>query len=610
MSNTQGNSIFRLRPETLQTATPPPLAPLATDRGEKPYNRILIVLIGFGLMGLVLVAQLVRYQALGKRYQVLSGSAAAATVDPLLPRGGIFDRNGNPLALDSYAYEIKAAPKEIAEKDLPAVARRVAPLVGKSESALLAELEAHKTSPYLVLHAGAGPEVGEEILSWGVYTVTSTPKPVRYYPEGYLFAHGLGFVNRERVGFYGLEGRFDGFLRASTTTTRWQAAPQPHGAAAAALPDSPFLPTFVQQDLILTIDRVIQHMAEETLRAAIAEYKAEGGTVIILSAADHSLLAMASAPDFNPNDYGNVADIEVFVNPAISKLYEPGSVFKLVTFAAALEHGVITPQSTFLDEDEFVYGERVIQNWDKKGRGEVTATEALVQSLNVTTAKIAVEVGRDAFYKMVRRFGFGQITGVELFGEAPGIVKMPGKGSWYPADLAMNSFGQGISVTPLQMANAVAAIAADGVLYRPHLLHQMIDGEKVTTVEPQPISRAISAETAATLTAMMVEAAANTPTVALPGYAIAGKSGTAQIPLPDQGYVDDLTITSFAGFFPADDPQFVILVKLVRPQNSRWATWNAGALFQTIVRHLIQLHSIPPDAIRLGLQPDTESETP
>jgi cell division protein FtsI/penicillin-binding protein 2 len=306
---------------------------------------------------------------------------------------------------------------------------------------------------------------------------------------------------------------------------------------------------------------------------------------------------MASWPDFDPNQFTQVGDANAYRNPSVNDPYEPGSVFKLITYAAALEKGVITPQSRFLDTPAYTYGEREIQNWDRTGHGQVTAAEALAESLNVTTAKIAVKLGKVEFYRAVKRFGFGQFTGVELAGEHRGWVKIPGKEGWYPADTAINSFGQGISVTPLQMANAVAAIASDGVLYRAHVVGQVVDGERVVTIEPQALNRVISPATAHTLTKMMVDTVKRTPDVPIEGYSIAGKSGTAEIPLPS-GYVDQDTIVSFAGFFPADEPQFVILVKLDRPKTSKWATYTAAPLFRAVIAHLIEMHSIPPDAIR------------
>ncbi|MCO6451011.1 MAG: penicillin-binding protein 2 [Caldilineales bacterium] len=562
------------------------------------HSRRMYVVLGiFAAFGVILALQLVRYQALGICSVVRASGIEKPEVDRTEPRGNIVDRRGHPLAIDRYVYEIVASPATMADRK--AAADRVAGVMGMNATELYLRFEENKHLTNLPLTTTAGPEQGEEIMAWDVFTVTAQPMPRRFYPEGELASQVLGFVNMDREGQYGLEGYYDEFLRAPLALKR-----EPHSPNGwdiengAQLPDTLFLPSPVRRDLVLTLDRTIQHMAEVALIDAIREHKAQSGTVIVLEPHTSAVLAMASWPDFNPNTYNNVGNFNYYLNPAISALYEPGSVFKLITYAAALETHTITPSMKFLDEDKFVYGERTIKNWDGRGRGVITATEALAQSLNVTTAKIAVELGRNEFYKAVARFGFGQLTGIELQGEYAGLVKTPGKGEWYPADLAINSFGQGISVTPLQMANAVAAIASGGVLHRVHLVQNIIDGNRLITIEQQPLSRAISKETADTLTRMMVRTVNETEEAYIEDYSIAGKSGTAEIPLPN-GYNDEQTIVSFGGFFPADDPQFVILVKLDRPKTSRWATQTAAPLFRTIALNLIDLYAIPPDDIRL-----------
>jgi cell division protein FtsI/penicillin-binding protein 2 len=315
-----------------------------------------------------------------------------------------------------------------------------------------------------------------------------------------------------------------------------------------------------------------------------------------------AVLAMAGCPDYNPDDYSSVPSDQIYINPAISEIYEPGSVFKLITFAAALDSKIITPETRYQDTNKYTYFQQTVQNWDRKGRGEVTAQQALAQSLNVTTAKIAVDVGEEDFYKTVSRFGFGVDTGIDLSYEAGGIVNSPNKSGWAPGYLATNSFGQGISVTPIQMANAVAAIAAGGVLHRPHVVRMVIKGDSVRIKEPEPVSRAISADSARTLTQMMIAAANHTKAATIPGYAIAGKTGTAEIPGMG-GYKEDRTITTFVGFFPADDPQFLILVKLERPKTSAWAGKTAAPIFHEIAQAIINMYGIPPDDIRLNQTP-------
>jgi cell division protein FtsI/penicillin-binding protein 2 len=569
-------------------------------RSESPKAlRLQMVLAGLMLFGLVLAVQLVRYQVVAARRfpAVTDGRGGHAAVRVDLPRGTIVDRRGHPLALETYVYRVTASPRDMADRR--AAALHLAPLLNRDAGALAELFAAHADSAYLPL-GFVGPAAGEAIRAMRQYTITAEPLPRRYYPEGRLAAHVLGFVAADRRGYYGLEGYYDAFLRANTP---YPVPPTLTEAdlAAAGLPQTPFLPSYVQQDLVLTLDRHVQYRVEKALRQAIATTQAESGTVIVLIPHGSAILAMASWPDFDPNRYTEIPSPDAYVNQAVSIIYEPGSVFKLITYAAALDKGVITPDTRFQDTRVFVYGEKEIYNWDREGHGTVTATHALAESLNVTTAQIAVALGRTEFYKAVQRFGFGQLTGVELANEAPGLVKYPGRSAWYPADLATNSFGQGISVTPLQMVNAVAAIASKGVLYRPHIVGALIEQDHITLIEPEPLNRVITPATARTLTAMMVQTVERTPDLPVPGYAIAGKSGTAEIPLPN-GYLDEYTITSFAGFFPADDPLFVILVKLDRPKTSKWATYTAAPLFRQVVLDLIELYAIPPDQVRQQLQ--------
>ncbi len=601
--STEPCGLYRLRPEPGSEPTVvPPLETIAPEP-IKPVRRIWAAMFFIGVIALVLVVQLFRYQVFASsQNHVTAGASAPRSVNGKLPRGAIVDRNGHPLALERYEYGVSATPNMLrSDAERAKVAGILAPMLHKDPAGIIATLLEHEKAVYWPL-GFAEPAAGEEIIAWDVVTVTAEAMPRRVYPEGRLASHVLGFVAGDRIGYYGLEGYYDTFLRATSVTPRLSDIPSLEAAdreaAFAALPKTAFIPSYVQRDLVLTLDRNVQYLVEQALERSIRDYRAEAGTVIVLEPRSSAIVAMASWPDFDPNKHTDVATENIYIDPAVSEVFEPGSVFKLVTYAGALDAGVITPKTKFVDTKVLVYGGREIRNWDGKGHGPVTAAEALAESLNVTTAQIAVGMGRNTFYKSVQRFGFGQKTGVELAHESAGIVKFPNKGNWYPADLAINSFGQGISVTPLQMANAVAAIASDGVLYRPHIVRQIVHGNQVEAIEPQPVSRAISPETARTLTTMMVATVKRTPGLTVDGYSIAGKSGTAEIPLPD-GYVDKYTIASFVGFFPADEPQFVILVKLVRPKTSQWASYTAVPLFREVIQDLIQLYAIPPDDVRL-----------
>jgi len=574
------------------------------SKKHSPQNRIRILMILMGVMALVLIMQLIRHQLFG----IMPEQDAITTPLKLRPRGSIVDTNGHPLAIQRFRYEIVASPAIMSPKTIEYAADELAPLLGTSREELWALFQTNKDSNNnITLSHDIAPEIGETIKSKDITGIGVYIYPTRFHPEGNMASHVLGFVSVDNIGHYGIEEYFDKFLIAPSNEIK--PIPTPHlekninGLTSAdVLPKSPFVPSLVHRDLILTLDRTLQYVAETELEKGIQEYDAESGVVIIMEPKTSTVLAMASYPNYNPDNYTEVDSEEVFVNSAISEIYEPGSVFKLITFAAALNEGVITPETKYNDTDKFTYFQQTVQNWDRKGRGEVTAQQALAESLNVTTAKIAVDTGAESFYRTVSRFGFGMNTGVELAYEANGIVHKPDSANWVPGYLATNSFGQAIGVTPLQMANAVAAIAAGGVLHRPHIVKMAINGDSLRLKEPEPVSRAITPEAARTLTQMMIAAANHTKKATIPGYAIAGKTGTAEIPGLG-GYKENRTIATFVGFFPADDPQFLILVKLEKPKTSAWASQTAAPVFRNIAQDIINLYGIPPDEIRLKEEP-------
>ncbi len=566
-----------------------------------PAKRINMLLFLMSLAAALLGMQLVRHQLFG----ITPEQKVVDDPVKLRPRGAIVDVNGHPLAIQRFRYEIVASPYIMGVKTRKLAAEKVAPLLGMSGEEMLALFEANDDENVTIpLASDVAPEIGEAIQALDVTGIGVYIYPIRFHPEGNMASHVLGFVSVDNEGRYGLEGYFDSVLVAPTA--KIQPRPTPHlekdmGGLSTddVLPKSPFIPSLARRDLILTLDRSLQYVAETELEKGVEKYEADSGVVIIMDPKTSAILAMAGYPDYNPDDYANVPSEDVYVNPAISKIYEPGSVFKLITFAAALDKGVITPETQYKDTDKFVYYQQTVQNWDRKGRGVVSAQQALAQSLNVTTAKIAVDVGAEDFYRTVTSFRFGSITGVELAYEAGGIVHKPNSISWTPGYLATNSFGQAISVTPLQMANAVAAIAAGGVVHRPHIVNMTIRDDTVRVKEPEPVSRAISTEAARTLTQMMIAAANHTKAATIPGYAIAGKTGTAEIPGLG-GYKEKRTITTFVGFFPPDDPQYLILVKLDRPNASAWAGKTAAPVFRQIAQTIINMRNIPPDDIRLN----------
>jgi cell division protein FtsI/penicillin-binding protein 2 len=314
------------------------------------------------------------------------------------------------------------------------------------------------------------------------------------------------------------------------------------------------------------------------------------------------ILAMASQPEFNPNNFADIEDPDLLRNPAITDVYEPGSVMKVLTIASALEKGAITPDWTYNDQGRLELGGVVIENWDNNAYGVVDVAQILIQSLNIGATNVALEMGTDAFYSMMRTFGLGQKTGIDLYNEESGIIKVPGDSDWSESDLGTNSFGQGVSVTPIQMITAFAAIANDGIMRQPRVVKQIITDDGIQEAQPITIRRVLSEETANTITDMMVRTInEGVPQAILPGYTIAGKTGTAEIPTAlsyEQGA--NSSITSFIGFLPADDPQVVILVKLDRP-NAYWGSRVAAPVFKRLVDRLVILLEIPVDDVRRGL---------
>jgi cell division protein FtsI/penicillin-binding protein 2 len=338
-------------------------------------------------------------------------------------------------------------------------------------------------------------------------------------------------------------------------------------------------------------------MVEEELEKAIVRYGAESGTIIVMEPQTGSILAMASYPSYDPDRFADTP-AELFVNPSVSAHYEPGSVFKIITMAAGLDAGIVAPQSTFYDSGSIEVGGRTIMNWDRQGHGLVTMTGVLAQSLNVGAAYVSTTLGRERFYTYVRRFGFGRITEVDLASEGPGRLRLPGDGEWHESDLGTNSFGQGLAVTPLQMITAVAAVANDGLMMKPHVVQKIVDGQHVTPIQPVAVRRVISLQTAEQLTWMLVEAVQKeTDLAAVPGYKIAGKTGTAQVPIPG-GYHPSWTIASFIGYAPPEDPAFIVLVKIDKPIVEPWGSKVAAPVFKAVAEQLFVLLGIPPDEAR------------
>jgi cell division protein FtsI/penicillin-binding protein 2 len=330
--------------------------------------------------------------------------------------------------------------------------------------------------------------VGETIIEWDIVGLQAEPRAKRVYPEGDMGAHLLGFVNSNGNGFYGVEGFYDDMLRGKAGLQTGERSPF---GEIIPLGPSHYMPPIGGAMLYLTVDRSVQHMIERELQLAVKAYGAQGGSVVVLEPETGAILGMASYPAYDPNNY-NASDEHLFFDPVVSQQYEPGSVFKVVTMAAGLDAGVIGPEGTVYDGGSIEVGGRVIFNWDRQAHETVDMTDVLAKSLNVGIAQVAVALGKDRFYTYLKRFGFGRLTEADLSSEGPGTMKTPKDADWYESDLGTNSFGQGVAVTPLQIAVAVGAIANEGLLMKPHIVNRVVDSEREVEVKPVVVRRVVS----------------------------------------------------------------------------------------------------------------------
>lgn len=415
----------------------------------------------------------------------------------------------------------------------------------------------------------------------------------RSYPENSLASNVIGFVTMEDKGYFGVEEKYNDLL-AGVPVTVW--VPEDPNRAE-ELPQIP-----KGADLILTIDREAQAAVEEILYKVIEDTGSEAGTVIVMNPRNGEIIAMVSTPQMNLNEfwkYGETYKYASEFNRATNMQYEPGSVFKVLTMAAAIDAGTVAPGTSYLDVGYFEIGGGYIYNWDKGAWGVQDMVGCMQHSLNVCMARLASIMGQDRFYTYMKRFGIGHPTGIDLAGEAAGRLKVPGDIDWYDIDLGTNSFGQGVAVTPIQMMAAASALANDGKMVYPHILYGMVSNGHQYNTPTQVIGTPISPQSARTVSEMLAVALEQGESVAnVDGYRIAGKTGTAQIPGPDGEYDPKLTNASFIGWGPVDDPQFMVYVWLEKPNTSEWASYVAAPAFHDIVEKLVVLMDIPPDNMR------------
>ncbi len=505
-------------------------------------------------------------------------------------RGRIFDRRGRVLAENLPVESAYAVPRRIQDPD--AFARRVSAVLGIPPERIRIKLVPDRYFVWIARHLP--PKTAQKLKTLGLHGQLGFEREERrHYPFGPLAAQVLGFTGIDNQGLYGLEAQYDALLRGIPgRAVRVRDALGREILEGRRVLDPPRNGS----DLFLTLDAVVQHIAERELEEAVQVHRAKAGVAAVMDVRTGEVLALASVPRFDPNRYAE-APPDVWRHRAVAEVYEPGSTFKLVVMAAALEAGAVRPETTFYCPGYLVVpGGHRIREAHGEAHKAVRPVDIVRLSCNVGAALTADRLGPQRLYQAVLRFGFGRRTGIELPGEAMGIVRPPN--AWSGPDLYTLAFGQGIAVTPLQLLRAAAAIGNGGLLVRPTLV-AMVRRPDGLVEEPKPASppRVLSAATASRLLAMMERAVTDGTgrAAAIPGYTVAGKTGTAQKPDPRGGYLPGRYVASFVGIVPASSPRLAILVLLDEPQGEYYGGVVAAPVFRRIASQVLWHLRIPPD---------------
>lgn len=567
-------------------------------------------------LALALVARLAYLQLLQNGFYEALASGQRGLYEELYPKRGdilVIDRDGTeaPVATNRYLYLVWADPRRVDDPVRTAtVLNELLPVSETTSSGddeapedaapsrydlILAKLS-REGDPYEPIERKVSEEVAQDIQRANLAGIYTQEERFRLYPEGELFGHVTGFVspNNEGVftGKYGVEGHEEERLAGSggyvfseaDTRGRWigigrrKVEPARDGA-----------------DIVLTIDRTVQFVACRALARAVEQTQADSGTLVILEPKTGAVRAMCGAPGFDPNAYNEAEDIEMYNNRATFSAYEPGSVLKPIVMAGALDVGAVTPQTGYEDKGEVTIDRFTIRNSDLKAHGWQTMTQVLEKSLNTGMIFVMRQMGEAQVARILHAFRLGETTGIEVAAEASGTIASVD--SHEEVYAATASYGQGVTVTVLQLAAAYAALANNGLRRAPYLVAEMRTTDGVVARTTSVPEQVVSPKTAQTVAAMLVSVIENGhgKRTKIEGYRLAGKTGTAQVAREDgRGYKTDETIVTFAGFGPVENPSFVAVVRMDHPRTSPWAEATVAPVFREIAQFLLQYDHIPP----------------
>jgi cell division protein FtsI/penicillin-binding protein 2 len=560
-------------------------------------DRLQVLLFIIVILSAMILIKLFYLQILnGGDYLAKAKNQHLLVSNVIAKRGEIFlsssDNIDYPLAINRKYLGLYAVPNSITEDPLK-ISIKLAEVLDMDEKILYYRL-AKKDDIYEPIKTKLTDEEIEEIQKLDYDGIEFSEETYRYYPDENIGSHVVGYVGFKRdelVGNYGLEGYWQKELVGKSVT---MIAEKDVYGNVITIGENNKESVVDGNDLYLTIDQAIQHFVCDELKNSTEEYGAISGTVIVLNPKNGDILAMCNYPDFNPNNYSAVEDIEVYNNNVIFKAYEPGSVFKAITLAIALDLELVNPETTYFDSGGFEVEDYIIRNSDHKAYGEQTMVQVLDESLNTGAAWVVEKINRERFKTYVENFGFGQKTGIELDSEVAGnLNNLEKKGRVF---LATASYGQGITATPIQLVSAFSSFANGGYLYKPRIIKKIVDPYgKEQEFEPELIRKVISERTSKQISAMLVSVieSGHASLAGVEGYYLAGKTGTAQVATRG-GYSRENTIHTFIGFGPVKDPKFVILTKFESPQRA-WSALTAAPLFSKISEFILDYYKISPE---------------
>lgn len=553
-------------------------------------KRILILAVFFGILFLCVIGQAFRLQILKHEDMLKKADRQHQRIVPLTPaRGAILDRNGSNLAVSIEMDSFYAEPRNIEDKD--GTAAVLASFMEMTKQELLEKLNSGKG--FVWLERRIPPERAARIKNLKLRGIGSAPEVRRFYPNSELAAHVIGFTGLDPIGLDGIELKYDSTIVGNTgfIVTERDALGRSVAQKTALIKNAS-----KGKNVVLTLDKNIQYIAEKELSKAVIESGAKNGMAIVMETDTGKILAMANYPTFNPNAYAKSSPFNLR-NRVVADSFEPGSTFKVFLIAAAIEEKLVRPTDVINCENgNYKIADRTIH--DTHSYARLSVTDILKYSSNIGAAKIGFKLGDERLAKYLRGFGFGERSGIDLPGEAQGNIR--NKQRWYPVDLATISFGQGVTASAIQLTTALSAIANGGTMMKPYLVERILDdsGREVQRFEPQALRRIVSPETAAQVARMMetVTSQGGTGTNAIvDGFRVAGKTGTSQkVDSVTRRYSATKRTASFFGFIPADKPKLSILVVIDEPKTSQYGGVVAAPAFREIAGNTLAYMNIVP----------------